>query len=252
MSETIELLPVQVQQWSEELTVQTVDARALHEFLGSKQDFSTWLKARIEQYGFIEGQDYLLHKIVEQLPSGAKTKIECRLSLSMAKELCMVERNARGKEARKYFLECERRAQQASNVHFMVPQDLPAALRLAADLAEKNARLASEVEKLEPKAEFHDHVAVAINCHTVEETAKILGTGRNRFFEWLRERKILMDGNRPYQRFIEQGYFRVIERQFNDARGESRIYVKTLITGKGITWLQRQWCSQIPLLGAAQ
>ena len=48
--------------------VQTVNARELHSFLQSKQDFSTWIKNRIERYGFVENQDYLLHKFMEQTP----------------------------------------------------------------------------------------------------------------------------------------------------------------------------------------
>lgn len=51
--------------------VETVSARELHEFLESKQDFSTWIKNRIEKYEFVENADYLLHKFMEQTPSGA-------------------------------------------------------------------------------------------------------------------------------------------------------------------------------------
>lgn len=87
---------------------QTVSARELHAFLESKQDFSNWIKNRIEQYDFVENADYLLHKFMEQTPSGAKHKIEYYITLDMAKELSMVERNEKGKEARKYFIECEK------------------------------------------------------------------------------------------------------------------------------------------------
>ena len=55
--------------------VETVSARELHAFLESKQDFSTWIKNRIEKYEFVENADYLLHKFVEQTPSGAKQRL---------------------------------------------------------------------------------------------------------------------------------------------------------------------------------
>lgn len=85
-----------------------VNARELHDFLESRQDFSNWITKRIEKYGFIEGQDYLLNKIIVQLPSGAKYQNVYHLSLDMAKELSMVERSDKGKTARQYFITCEK------------------------------------------------------------------------------------------------------------------------------------------------
>ena len=97
-------------------SITAVNARDLWKFLESKQDFSTWIKRRIEKYDFIEGQDYLLHKFVEQLPSGAKHCIEYLISLDMAKELAMVENNERGRQARQYFIEVEKRFRQTGNL----------------------------------------------------------------------------------------------------------------------------------------
>lgn len=134
---------------------------------------------------------------------------------------------------------------QANNVHFLVPQTLPEALRLAADLAEKKAELEAEVARLEPKADFHDRVTEAVNSQTVEEVAKIAGTGRNRFYAFMRRVSICQTGgdkhNIPYQRYIDQGYFRLVERQYNDKRGESHTYSYPLVTGKGFTYLMRRW-----------
>lgn len=91
-------------------TVDTVSARELHTFLESKQDFSTWIKNRIEQYDFVENQDFIkLHKKME---ANNATMIEYHITLDMAKELSMVERNEKGKLARKYFIECEKRLKQ--------------------------------------------------------------------------------------------------------------------------------------------
>ncbi len=89
--------------------IQTVNARELHEFLESKQDFSTWIKNRIEKYGFIENEDYTLHKFVERGNSGAQTKIDYHISIDMAKELSMVENNEKGRQARRYFIESEKK-----------------------------------------------------------------------------------------------------------------------------------------------
>lgn len=83
---------------------QTVNARDLHTFLNSKQQFGNWIKNRIEQYDFIENDDYLtINK-----KNNRQILIEYHLTLDMAKELSMVERNAKGKEARLYFIACEK------------------------------------------------------------------------------------------------------------------------------------------------
>ena len=93
-----------------------VDARDLHQWLGSKQDFSTWIKRRIKKYGFVENQDYLLHQVVEQVhhQGGLRsiTTLEYTLSVDMSKELSMVECTDRGREVRLYFIEQEKIALQ--------------------------------------------------------------------------------------------------------------------------------------------
>ena len=92
--------------------VQTVNARELHAFLESRQDFSTWIKSRIEKYGFVENQDFVVfHKKMEN-PQGGRPAIEYQISLDMAKELAIVERNDKCKQDRKYFIECEKQLQQ--------------------------------------------------------------------------------------------------------------------------------------------
>jgi phage anti-repressor protein len=89
--------------------IRAVDARELHTFLEVGRDFPTWIKDRIEQGLFAEGKDYVVFPgIGENLRGGRPTK-EYGLSISMAKELSMLERNEQGKLARQYFIECETR-----------------------------------------------------------------------------------------------------------------------------------------------
>ena len=91
---------------------QTVNARELHAFLESKQDFSTWIKNRIEKYGFVENQDFVrFHKKME---ANNATMIEYHITLDMAKEVAMIENNKKGREVRQYFITCEKLAKQAS------------------------------------------------------------------------------------------------------------------------------------------
>ena len=107
---------------------QAVNARELHQKLGSKQRFTDWIKNRIEKYGFVENQDYevfhnfmknsngvgnqdfeVFNKFVENSKGGRPSK-EYALSLDMAKELCMIENNEQGRLFRKYFIEVEKTA----------------------------------------------------------------------------------------------------------------------------------------------
>jgi phage anti-repressor protein len=87
---------------------QLVDARTLHAFLEVGKVFATWMTDRIKQYDFLENQDFIAISQNREIGKG-RGKNEYHLTLDMAKELSMVERNPKGKEARCYFIECEKR-----------------------------------------------------------------------------------------------------------------------------------------------
>lgn len=132
--------------------------------------------------------------------------------------------------------------QQAALAQFNVPTQLSSALRLAADQAETIEQQTVVIEEMTPKAEFHDEVAQAVNAQTFGDAAKVIGTGRNRLTHWMREKKILMQNNLPYQRFQEEGYLRPIKKKRRDpSTGEILTYTQTLVTGKGLTYLHKKW-----------
>jgi phage anti-repressor protein len=87
--------------------IPTISARDLHSFLEAKKDFSDWIKARVEKYGFIEGEDFTT---IQGKSTGGRPSIEYFLSIDMAKQLTMVEDNKQGKEARRYFIAMEKKA----------------------------------------------------------------------------------------------------------------------------------------------
>mgnify|MGYP002136557094 FL=1 len=117
----------------------------------------------------------------------------------------------------------------------------PAKLRTALlAYTEKVMVLEAKVQEQAPKAQFHDAVTEAINCQSVQEIAKVLGTGPNRLFKFLREEGLLMRDNLPYQKHLDAGLFRVVEKQYNDGRGESHTYTRTLVTGKGLAYIQKR------------
>jgi len=112
-------------------TVESVDARDLHAFLEVQTRFNDWMTTRIEEYDFIENKDYLGFTEKSVKPQGGRPSKEYALTLDMAKELSMVERTAKGKQAREYFIECEK---QAKRIDLALPPTKQAkeALQLAA------------------------------------------------------------------------------------------------------------------------
>lgn len=97
----------------EEVEKLTCDARKLHEFLQIGRDFSNWIKGRIDKYGFMEGVDYIVFAKSGENSEG-RPRMDYALTLDMAKELAMVENNERGRQVRRYFIACERRAREIS------------------------------------------------------------------------------------------------------------------------------------------
>ncbi|AJA42557.1 anti-repressor (endogenous virus) [Clostridium phage phiCT453B] len=89
-----------------------VNARELHEWLGNKDNFTTWIGDRIKQYGFIENVDYTSFLENSKKPQGGRPSKEYVITLNMAKELSMIERTEKGKQARKYFIKCEEKLKE--------------------------------------------------------------------------------------------------------------------------------------------
>lgn len=227
-----------------ERTVLSISARDLHAFLESRADFTTWMKRQIERVRMLEGRDYLLHSFVEQVPSGAKSKIDYFLTVESGKHIAMMSGSDRGHEVREYFLECERQREGLVPAVVAALAD-PVALRgLLLGYTERVVTLEAENTALRPKAAFHDAVSDSTNCQTIQQVAKVLGTGPNRLFNFLRSNRILTRENLPLQEHVEAGRFRVIEGHFKDRDGERKTYTRTLVTGKGLTYIQRKYAER--------
>lgn len=105
------LVPVFTGQLQDQ-TTQLCNARDLHATLESGQEFANWIKNRIEQYGFTEGEDYLIKLSNRSDGRGGKRRTDYHLTLDMAKELAMVENNDKGRMVRRYFIEVEKKARK--------------------------------------------------------------------------------------------------------------------------------------------
>ncbi len=211
---------------------ETVNARELHSFLQVGRDFSSWIKQRIEKYGFIEDEDYAIFSQSPNPGTGNRgVLIEYSITLDMAKELSMVENNDKGKEARKYFIDCEKQLRQ--------PKKLTGQALLAAAVIEAQRTIETQTKKIEsmkPAVQFMEDVTGSKSALSMSEAAKIIDAkmGRNKLFLFLRENKILRENNEPYQSYIDKGWFRVIEQKYESSPGETQISIKTLVYQKGI------------------
>ena len=134
---------------------------------------------------------------------------------------------------------------QTGSYGVAIPQTLPEALRLAADLAERNEALALEVSEMRPKADFHDAVTASDDVTQLATACQVLGLpfGRNTLFQRLRQRGVLITGgerhNLPKQEFVSRGLFTVKESHYLDEEKQPHVRFTPMVTQKGIAWLAK-------------
>lgn len=130
---------------------------------------------------------------------------------------------------------------------YHLPQTYSEALRELADMAEQKEKLMLENEQMKPKADFFDAVAdskTAISMNEVSKVLAIKGYGRNNLFEFLRDKGVLDRYNVPYQRYVDAGYFRVIEQKYMK-NGEPQVTTKTLVYQKGVDAIRKLLLKEI-------
>lgn len=147
------LLPIK----QEENGNTAVDARMLYSFLESRREFTTWIKDRIQKCDLIENEDFTSFDKIVKREKGATVLKEYALSLDAAKEISMMEGNERGKQARRYFINCEKKLRKVTT--FNVPQTFAEVLRLAADQQEKIEAQQKLIEEQKPAIEVLQLVA---------------------------------------------------------------------------------------------
>lgn len=224
-------------------TVRTVNARDLHEFLESKQEFANWIKGRIDQYSFVKDQDFTVDKFI----NGRATQIDYHISVDMAKELSMVERNDKGKEARQYFIECERQAKELVNRDPMEMLNDPTVLRQALlGYSEKVIALEEKVQEQAPKVEIFERIADATGSMTLRETATTLKYPERKMILWMQQNKWLY--RRPgrgtllgYAERIKSGHLdHKVTLIHNERTGEDETRESVRVTPLGLTVLAKR------------
>jgi len=212
---------------------QTVSARDLHDALEATERYSTWFERF--SVGFVEGEDYTtVNKLTQVQNNGGiqervLTDHEC--SVDMAKHICLMSRTEKGKECRQYLIDLEKA--------WNTPEQVMArALKLADQTI---ASLNKTIETMKPKVEFFEAVTDSKDAISMAGVAKVLdfGGGRNTLFKILRQEKILQKDNRPYQEYIDRGFFRVVEQKYDKGYGETGINIKTLVFQKGVEYIRK-------------
>lgn len=212
-----------------------VSARDLHDFLEVKTAYKDWFP-RMCEYGFTSGEDFNPLKIERVQNEGervvARTVDDAVLTIDMAKEICMIQRNEKGKLARQYFIQLEK--------DWNSPEKVMARALQIAERKIKNLEDKALADK--PKVLFADAVSASHTSILVGDLAKLLrqngvDIGQNRLFKFLREKGYLCGGgeryNLPTQRSMDREWFQVKETTINQPDGSIRMTRTVKVTGKG-------------------
>lgn len=214
----------------------TVLARDLHGFLEVKTAFKDWFP-RMCEYGFSQGVDFnpLKNEQVRLEGDRQVTRMidDAQLTIEMAKEICMLQRNERGKQARQYFIQLEKDWNSPEKV-----------MARALQIADKRIkRLETQIEEDRPRVLFAGAVETSKSSILIGELAKILKQngikiGPIRLFDWMRQNGYLIrrngsDYNMPTQRAMEMELFEIKETSIVHADGHTSISKTPKVTGKG-------------------
>lgn len=217
-----ELIPIQTNQQMEPV----ISGRDLYDFLEIKDNYTDWFK-RMTGYGFEEGKDFIG---ISRESTGGRPSIDHALKLDTAKEISMIQRNERGKEARQYFISVEK--------EFNSPEKIMArALRIADEtintLKLVNSNLVTQTAIMAPKAEYFDEMVDRNLLTSFRDTAKMYEIKEKTFISYLMEKKYLYrDGKGKLTPYADKnnGLFEVKE-SINNKTGWSG--TQTMITPKG-------------------
>lgn len=208
---------------------QTVSARELHERLHIKTAFKDWFP-RMCEYGFEEGADFC-SKLSETSQKGGRPAKDADISIDMAKQICMIQRTPEGKKCRQYLIDLEKA--------WNTPEQIFARALRMADETINNLKL--KIKEQKPLVTFAENVASSADAISMKQMANLaqdehIDIGRNRLIRFLKENKILMKDNTPYQQYLDRKYFDVIKVPKHTVCGEM-YFPTTVVTGKGQIWL---------------
>ena len=212
-------------------------------FLEVQTPYWKWFP-RMCEYGFTEGIDFNTDKnVLVQNEGGREVRREITdhlMTLSMAKELAMVQRTERGKEARLYFIRVEEKWNSPEQV---MARALLLSKKMLNDTQAQLTDARTQIERDRPKVLFADSVSASHTTILIGELAKIIkqsgvDMGQNRLFQWMRKKGYLVsrqgtDYNMPTQKSMDMELFTIKETAVTHADGHTSISKTPKVTGKG-------------------
>ena len=223
---------------------QLVSGRELHKFLEIKTPYTQWFERMVE-YGFVENTDFIpvSQKSESGGISGVKVVQDHLMTLNMAKEISMLQRNEKGKQARQYFIKCE---EAWNSPEMILARANQIQSHMIEDYTKKIELLENKVKEDKPKVIFADAVEASKTSILIGELAKLLkqngvDTGQKRLFQQLREdgyliRRMGTDYNMPTQRAMELELFEIKETAITHSDGHVSVSKTAKVTGKGQTY----------------
>lgn len=213
---------------------QAVSGRELHMFLGIKERYTQWFN-RMLDYGFSENTDYVLHseKTESSNASGFKVLIDHLMKIDMAKELCMLARNEKGKQARQYFLEVEREWNSPEKV---MARALNIANNTINNLKLENSMQKQMIAEFQPVKEYVDTILSSTDTVTVTQIAADYGLSAKALNKILFEEGLIHNVNKQwilYKKHMNRGYTKSETIDVKRADGSIKVVMNTKWTQKG-------------------
>lgn len=231
-----------------------LSGRELHQFLEVGTEYPKWFE-RMTDYGFVSNEDFIVqyyHKDFSEVKNDVAEKMSVNqrnakgiivdhvLKLDMAKEIAMIQRNEKGKQARQYFIQVEK---AWNSPEMIMKRALEIANRNVESLKLENIENKKQLEEQKPKVIFADAVSASHTSILVGDLAKLLNQngikiGQNRLFDWLRNNDYLIKRkgvsyNMPTQYSTELGLFEIKETSISHSDGHISISKTPKVTGKG-------------------
>ena len=224
-----------------------VSGRELHDFLEVGRDFTNWMKQMIG-YGFNEHADYEVYAKNGENPSGGRPSVDYRMTIDMAKEICMLQRTDRGKQARQYFIQVENDWNSPDKIMaraLVMSQKLLDTTRL--ELAQSK----QIINELQPKASYYDLILQSKSLMSVSKIAKDFGKSAVWLNRKLEEKKVQYSQGGVwllYQKYADKGYTQSTTHAIDDEHSrlltkwtqKGRLFIYEMLKGDGILPLIEQ------------